>query len=165
MSIYDGLKLNHIWTSALWQDGALSLVRSTQAARTNENAPRMDERQPAYISGPSSTWVTRIASRPPTGEELPEQLKLQGLSDQQLRRSPAKPARCPGLTRAVDCRQTTKTMTATKTRQRLWAGTHLSLILLWLWQSTNLIASFLFNFHHHSCFAVIEYGDGNLPPP
>ena len=51
----DGLKLNHIWTSALRQDGALSMVRSKQAARTNENAPRMDERQPAYISGPSST--------------------------------------------------------------------------------------------------------------
>ena len=47
----DGLELNHIWTSALRQDGALSLVRSKQAARTNENAPRMDERQPAYIAG------------------------------------------------------------------------------------------------------------------
>ena len=35
----DGLELNHIWTSALQQDGALSLVRSKQAARTIENAP------------------------------------------------------------------------------------------------------------------------------
>ena len=40
----DGLKLNHIWTSALQQDGALSLVRSKQTARTNENAPRKERR-------------------------------------------------------------------------------------------------------------------------
>ena len=104
--------------------------------------------------------------RLPTGEELPEQLKLQGLSDQELRRSPAEPARCPELTRAVDCGHTTTTKT-TKTRRKLRTGTHLSLTLLCLWQSTNLIASFLgvftsfkFNFRHHSCFAVIEYGDG-----
>ena len=44
----DGLKLNHIWTSALRQDGALSLVRSKQAAQTNENAPRMEEWQHVY---------------------------------------------------------------------------------------------------------------------
>ena len=62
----DSLKLNHIWTLALRQDGALSLVRqSKQAARTNENAPHMDERQRAYISGPSSTWVTLLLWRKP----------------------------------------------------------------------------------------------------
>ena len=37
-----GLKLNHIWTSALQQDGAPSLVRSKQAPWTNEKAPRKE---------------------------------------------------------------------------------------------------------------------------
>ena len=48
-----------------------------------------------------------------------------GQGRQQLWRPPADPARCPGLTRAVDCGQTTttKTMTATKTRHRHRAGT------------------------------------------
>ena len=49
----DGLKLNHIWTSALQQDCAISLVRSKQAAWTNEKAPRKEGRQPVCISGPS----------------------------------------------------------------------------------------------------------------
>ena len=72
----------------------------------------------------------------------PEQLKLQGLSDQQLRRPPAKPARCPGPTSAVDCGQTTttKTMMATKTRHRHRAGTLLLYFNLtvgspWTWLS------------------------------
>ena len=47
-------------------------------------------------------------------------------------------------------------MTATKTRRRLRAGTHLCLTLLWLWQSTNLIVSFLeFLLHSNSTFVII----------
>ena len=88
--------------------------------------------------------------------ELPEQLKLQGKSDQQLRRPPADPARCPWLTRAVDCGQTstTKTMTATKTRRRPWAST-LFLTLLQLWHSFNLIVSFLGVLLQSNSFFVI----------
>ena len=105
----------------------------------------------------------------PTGEELPEQLKFQGLSDQQLRRPPADPARCPGPTRAVDFEQTTttKTMTATKTCRRLRAG---SLLLTFMWLLTvfthkclllGVFTSLKFSLRHHSCFAVIESGEGN----
>ena len=112
----------------------------------------------------------RIASRI---EELPEQLKLQGLSDQQLRRPPADPARCPGPTRAVDCGWPRRRRRWQRLRHDADFGPdHFSRLLRDCWQSLYINVSFLgvftslkFSLRRHSCFAVIESGEGNLPPP